>query len=576
MRKLIALVLVALGLTGSFTSTRAAHADTIADNFNTATLDSNWGVFGGSNYAVSTGANGLTIQYSSTSPNPAGTDGGVFSTFEFDGNFTVRVAEDISGMPVVNAPFVFVNGGPLASEQNASSFVGPFNSPGPTTQGSVFENGVYIGGQNYNLSSEVNTILIQRVGDTIFELIAPSGSKQFYSDLFSIRSDFLGPTNLDLGLFCSGRESRFQCVSRLSQSLHRLRRRSLASIRRLRSNRRNGQRPGGASGTVRRRDHWLHRTGGAPGLLQVPLERWRVQSVANLVGADPSSTYDFELLGGPGGSAVLDSADYFEGTIFYNDLAAGDYAIGISATSAQDPTYYIDFTTPVAGAVPEPSTWAMMLVGVSGLGLLVLLAQAATRVWLAGHKEANEGELTSGLRPAPGAKGAGRRNQYERRRGVAPRSRLPCQQSVRPQGPQPGEKVGTGLCDRRPSMRVPYIASVCICLFFVSSISEAAKMGHHPWEVQTSWEDWNTLTYPQKCVHVATPKIHQYATWIPTGKPDPAAVAACQQVMSDAAIRCLRSESKSGSDRYTSFKAAAMRVFPALTATQVKACANVR
>jgi hypothetical protein len=101
-------------------------------------------------------------------------------------------------------------------------------------------------------------------------------------------------------------------------------------------------------------------------------------------------------------------------------------------------------------------------------------------------------------------------------------------------------------------------------------------MGHHPWEVQTSWEDWNTLTYPQKCVHVATPKIHQYATWIPTGKPDPAAVAACQQVMSDAAIRCLRSESKSGSDRYTSFKAAAMRVFPALSATQVKACANDR
>ena len=101
-------------------------------------------------------------------------------------------------------------------------------------------------------------------------------------------------------------------------------------------------------------------------------------------------------------------------------------------------------------------------------------------------------------------------------------------------------------------------------------------MGHHPWEVQTSWEDWGTLTYPQKCVHVATPKIHSYATYAPTGKPDPAAVAACQQVMSDAAIGCLRRESKSRSDRYTSFKAASMRVFPALTASQVKACANYR
>ena len=102
-------------------------------------------------------------------------------------------------------------------------------------------------------------------------------------------------------------------------------------------------------------------------------------------------------------------------------------------------------------------------------------------------------------------------------------------------------------------------------------------MGHHPWEVQTSWEDWNSLTYPQKCVHVATPKIHQYATWIPTGKPDPAAVAACQQVMSDAAIACLRREAKQGrSDRYTSFKAAGMRIFSALTAGQVRACAGYR
>jgi hypothetical protein len=101
-------------------------------------------------------------------------------------------------------------------------------------------------------------------------------------------------------------------------------------------------------------------------------------------------------------------------------------------------------------------------------------------------------------------------------------------------------------------------------------------MGHHPWEVQTSWEDWNSLTYPQKCVHVATPKTHQYATWIPTGKPDPAAVAACQHVTSDAAIECLRRASKGASDRYTSFKAASMRIFPALTAAQVKVCANYR
>jgi hypothetical protein len=113
-------------------------------------------------------------------------------------------------------------------------------------------------------------------------------------------------------------------------------------------------------------------------------------------------------------------------------------------------------------------------------------------------------------------------------------------------------------------------------LVFGSSITQAAKMGHHPWEALTDWEDWNSLTYPQKCVHVATPKMHQYRTSTPTGKPDAAAVAACQQVMSDAAIDCLRREARAGSVRHTSFKAATMRVFPALTASQVKACANYR
>ena len=125
-------------------------------------------------------------------------------------------------------------------------------------------------------------------------------------------------------------------------------------------------------------------------------------------------------------------------------------------------------------------------------------------------------------------------------------------------------------------MREMHIAAVCIFLVFGSSISEAAKMGHHPWEALTTWEDWDSLTYPQKCVHTATPKIHSYRTSTPTGKPDPAAVAACQQVTTAAAIECLRREARAGSVRYTSFKAAAMRVFPALTADQVKACANSR
>lgn len=125
-------------------------------------------------------------------------------------------------------------------------------------------------------------------------------------------------------------------------------------------------------------------------------------------------------------------------------------------------------------------------------------------------------------------------------------------------------------------MRILYIAALCLAFVCCSSVSEAVKMGHHPWDKQSSWEDWNALTYPQKCVHVATPKTHQYGTFTPTGTPDPAAVAACQHVMSDAAIHCLQHESKNGSARYTSFKAAGMRIFPALAASQVKACADLK
>jgi hypothetical protein len=125
-------------------------------------------------------------------------------------------------------------------------------------------------------------------------------------------------------------------------------------------------------------------------------------------------------------------------------------------------------------------------------------------------------------------------------------------------------------------MSCPHIAALCVAFVCWSSESEAAKMGHHPWEKTVSWEDWDSLTYPQKCVHVATPKTLQYKTFSPSGPPDAAAVSACQRVTSDEAIHCLRAESKKGSESYRSLPGAGMRVFPALTASQVKACATLQ
>jgi hypothetical protein len=101
-------------------------------------------------------------------------------------------------------------------------------------------------------------------------------------------------------------------------------------------------------------------------------------------------------------------------------------------------------------------------------------------------------------------------------------------------------------------------------------------MGHHPWEKKTSWENFSALTYPQKCVHVATPKVLKDTVYLPTGAADPSAVVACQHVTSDRAIGCLQRESRAASERYTGSKADTRRIYPALTQFQVKACAGRR
>jgi hypothetical protein len=69
---------------------------------------------------------------------------------------------------------------------------------------------------------------------------------------------------------------------------------------------------------------------------------------------------------------VLDSADSFTAPIDESTLAAGDYVIGLEANSPNDPKFSFVFDTPVkgtVGAVPEPTTWAMLLTGLGALGL---------------------------------------------------------------------------------------------------------------------------------------------------------------------------------------------------------------
>jgi PEP-CTERM motif len=93
----------------------------------------------------------------------------------------------------------------------------------------------------------------------------------------------------------------------------------------------------------------------------------------------PYQSVEFELCGGVGCQNVIETADADSGDNWQSslsgDLAAGYYTTGIILQGAIDPQYFVDFTTPVVGgsiaeSVPEPSTWAMLLMGFAGLGFV--------------------------------------------------------------------------------------------------------------------------------------------------------------------------------------------------------------
>jgi hypothetical protein len=68
---------------------------------------------------------------------------------------------------------------------------------------------------------------------------------------------------------------------------------------------------------------------------------------------------------------MLNSADSFTGTIAIGNLAAGQYCIGIDATSSQDPNFALTFNTPVTGSqAPEPSGFLLLPISLGMIGVL--------------------------------------------------------------------------------------------------------------------------------------------------------------------------------------------------------------
>ncbi|MGD0297805.1 MAG: hypothetical protein ABSE86_11870 [Bryobacteraceae bacterium] len=76
-----------------------------------------------------------------------------------------------------------------------------------------------------------------------------------------------------------------------------------------------------------------------------------------------------------GGTQTLNSGDNFTSTIAIADLPAGQYCIGIAATSPNDPGFALTFNTPVTGTgTPEPSGLVFMLsIGLGMMGVVRLV-----------------------------------------------------------------------------------------------------------------------------------------------------------------------------------------------------------
>lgn len=91
-----------------------------------------------------------------------------------------------------------------------------------------------------------------------------------------------------------------------------------------------------------------------------------------LTGASAPDTYAFELCSGTSCATILDKTKIQDQSwtgALSDTLAPGAYTIGLVENQpGTDPSFTLNFDSAVSSAAPEPGAWALMLLGLGGIG----------------------------------------------------------------------------------------------------------------------------------------------------------------------------------------------------------------